>query len=150
MTFAAVMRIGSLEIMGALVIFGGIAAAWPTARARARLAEAFQLRFRIAEPTLAGLREREADLTLPERGTAMLGRSGGASVPLTDPEVSRRHARLDLAAGVLYLSDAGSRNGTFLNGKRVADGGIEVRLGDYVDVGNTRITLIGMEPASCT
>jgi pSer/pThr/pTyr-binding forkhead associated (FHA) protein len=75
-----------------------------------------------------------------------MGRSGYANVELADPEVSRRHARIDLVRGVLYLADEGSSNGTFLNGKPLGDESIELRPGDDIDVGNTRITISGMEP----
>jgi pSer/pThr/pTyr-binding forkhead associated (FHA) protein len=42
--------------------------------------------------------------------------------------------------GVVYLEDLRSRNGTFLNGRRVTEA-IEVREGDEIDVGTTRIVV---------
>ena len=59
-----------------------------------------------------------------------------------DPEVSRIHARFESQGGIVYASDAGSSNGTFLNGRRL-DGAIELRPGDAIDVGATRITFVG-------
>jgi len=54
--------------------------------------------------------------------------------------VSREHARLSSYDGVVYVEDLRSRNGTFLNGRRVTEA-IEVREGDEIDVGTTRIVV---------
>ncbi len=52
-----------------------------------------------------------------------------------DPVVSRVHAELAVGrTGGLTLRDAGSRNGTFLNGDRLAEP-IPVRLGDRITLG---------------
>jgi pSer/pThr/pTyr-binding forkhead associated (FHA) protein len=94
---------------------------------------------------------REVTVTIGEREDgALIGRSSGAAVGLLDPEVSRRHARFELARGVVYLTDLQSSNGTFLNGKLLGNEGIEVRPGDDIDVGNTRISVVQAEPAAWT
>jgi transcriptional regulator with GAF, ATPase, and Fis domain len=53
----------------------------------------------------------------------LIGRSGAAdgALGLDDPEVSRRHARLepDLQDGTDWIVDTDSRNGTFVDGARV-------------------------------
>ena len=50
----------------------------------------------------------------------VLGRSAGADFPLADETVSRVHARLCRdESGVLWLEDAGSRNGIVAGGERV-------------------------------
>ncbi|HZI14383.1 MAG TPA: sigma 54-interacting transcriptional regulator [Myxococcus sp.] len=80
---------------------------------------------------------------LEGEGPYVLGRAGGGAaegpLALPDGEVSRQHARVvwDAAAGGFCLEDAGSRNGTFLNGRRVLgrarlEGGAVVRLGASV------------------
>ncbi len=51
-------------------------------------------------------------------GSLTIGRELGNEVVLTDPLVSRYHARLDLAP-VPVLHDLGSFNGTFVNGQRL-------------------------------
>jgi pSer/pThr/pTyr-binding forkhead associated (FHA) protein len=48
-----------------------------------------------------------------------LGRDEECSVVLDDPNVSRFHARLVFHNASIWVQDAGSRNGVFLNGKRV-------------------------------
>lgn len=150
MNFAAQMRVGSLEILGALVLFGIIATRLRPAPAALEPAFALlRLTFEIREPD--GAPARTATFTVTDGGRpCVIGRAADADVVLRDPEASRRHARLDLAGGVPYVSDLDSRNGTFLDGKQVGDQGIEIRRGDYIDVGNTRITITGMEPGSWT
>lgn len=48
-----------------------------------------------------------------------LGREAINDVVLSDPEISRRHARLFVQDGQFFLEDLGSTNGTFINGRRV-------------------------------
>jgi len=51
-----------------------------------------------------------------------IGRGDQNTVALHGELVSRNHAMIQVAqAGIYYLHDLGSRNGTFLNGKRVTD-----------------------------
>lgn len=150
MNFAALMRIGSLEILAALIVFGAIAGRLqPGVFAPRRRAAGIRLWVRVREAPGLGP-DREVQLTVARGDPAVIGRSSQVQVGLLDPEVSRRHARLDLERGVLYLSDCGSSNGTFLNGKRVDQHGIEVRHGDHIDVGNSRITITRTEPISWT
>lgn len=50
-----------------------------------------------------------------------IGRDEGSVVPLSDPNVSRQHARLEFAPdGRVMLSDDESRNGVYVNGVQVA------------------------------
>lgn len=50
------------------------------------------------------------------------------------PMVSRRHAEFRLRDGRCLLADTGSRFGTFIDGRRVADP-CEIRVGDRVQFG---------------
>jgi pSer/pThr/pTyr-binding forkhead associated (FHA) protein len=152
MTPAADLRVGSLEILAALVVFGVVVGRLrPGAAASSKRPKAVELQLRVHEAAARGAESRDVTVGLGEQSPArIIGRSSEADVGLLDPEVSRRHARLDFARGIVYLSDLGSSNGTFLNGKPVRDEGIEVRPGDDIDVGNTRISVIGTAPASWT
>ncbi|MFT7519447.1 MAG: pSer/pThr/pTyr-binding forkhead associated (FHA) protein [Kiritimatiellia bacterium] len=58
---------------------------------------------------------------VPEEGTVTMGRAADDDVIIHDDGVSRYHARLLYNEGSLWLRDAGSRNGVFVNGKRVTD-----------------------------
>lgn len=148
MNFPAAMRIGSLEIVGALAAFGFVVARLGTARAAEARPSAITVSMRVQDPPAMRRAPREVAVTLQEGGSCAIGRSSQADVELADPEVSRRHARLDLVRGVVYVADAGSSNGTFLNGKALDGESIELRAGDDIDVGNTRITVSGTEPAT--
>lgn len=64
----------------------------------------------------------------------IIGR-GGPGVVIDDPEMSRRHAVIRDRGGRLEIEDLGSRNGTWVNGTRIAaptplDGGDTVKLGE--------------------
>lgn len=69
-------------------------------------------------------------------GLALVGVSRACPLKLTDPLVSRQHAALEITPGGLRVQDLGSKNGTTVNGLRVASalltGGEVVRLGATV------------------
>ena len=70
-----------------------------------------------------------------EPGTT-IGREG-CDITITDPDVSRRHAAIQIMAGELSIEDLGSTNGTFVNGQQIMErrtlrGGDEVRIGSTV------------------
>ncbi len=67
----------------------------------------------------------------PDSETVTLGREGNDINFPDDPFISGRHAQLQLTAGVLSVTDLGSRNGTFV---RVA-GEHVLKHGDYVFLG---------------
>ena len=150
MSFQAVMRLGSLEILAAFIVFGAVASRWQPAffAARSKIREV-RVRLRMAGAAGQGT-DRELVLEVRQGVPAVVGRSGSAQLGVPDAEVSRKHAQFDLDGGVLYLADCDSSNGTFLNGKRVDRHGIEVRPGDDIDVGNTPITITGTEPITWT
>ncbi|NNJ09582.1 FHA domain-containing protein [Chloroflexales bacterium ZM16-3] len=63
-----------------------------------------------------------------------IGRAG-CDVVLENPQVSRFHAQIDRApGGGAILRDAGSTNGTFVNGQRLA-GSHTLRSGDVIQIG---------------
>lgn len=64
---------------------------------------------------------------------------------LSDPQVSRRHAALEIADGRLVVTDLGSRNGTFIDGAPLA-GSVELRPSLVVHLGATTVELV--QPAT--
>ena len=76
--------------------------------------------------------------------TSVIGRDPASDVPLRDPGVSRRHARLDLQGERYVIRDTGSANGTFVNGMRVEEAAIQP--GDQIRLGNT-ILAVGLPTA---
>jgi ABC-type multidrug transport system ATPase subunit/pSer/pThr/pTyr-binding forkhead associated (FHA) protein len=47
--------------------------------------------------------------------------AGQSELVISDPEVSRQHAQIQLSDGIARLIDRGSPNGTFVDGRRVTD-----------------------------
>jgi hypothetical protein len=77
----------------------------------------------------------------PEAATVTIGRGEACDVPLArDPEVSRLHAQLERLGDTWVVVDDGlSRNGTFLNGERVA-GRERLANGDVLRCGESLVT----------
>ena len=83
-------------------------------------------------------------LVLPD-GTALsisakplvIGRLPECAVVLDDTNISRRHAQVALDDGAVVVTDLGSTNGTFVNGRRVTRA--TVRPGDEITVGISRL-----------
>lgn len=71
-------------------------------------------------------------IVVPEGGLGV-GRSPENAVVIHDEGVSRYHARLLYENGSLWLQDAGSRNGVFVNGVRVT-GHKALKVGDSVTI----------------
>lgn len=71
-------------------------------------------------------------IEVPEGGLD-LGRADENHVVIRDDGVSRFHARLLFENGSLWLQDAGSRNGVFVNGHRVS-GHVQVKVGDTIAI----------------
>ncbi len=77
--------------------------------------------------------------TLSEGSCWTVGRSDDNSIPLADRWMSRNHAMIQaMAPNEFYLIDLGSRNGTFINGRRV-NIPVSLRHGDHVTFGQTEL-----------
>jgi len=81
-----------------------------------------------------GDRSRARRVEIPAAGTVLCGRSGQADLVLPATAVSRRHAIFFHEGGRDWVRDAGSTNGTQVNGARVAEP-IPLVDGDRVQVG---------------
>ncbi|WP_049632182.1 FHA domain-containing protein [Cellvibrio sp. pealriver] len=69
-----------------------------------------------------------ANRVYPLKDINVIGRSNDCDISLAAAHLSRRHAQLQIIDGMLFVKDLDSANGTFLNGKRVAEA--RVRRGD--------------------
>lgn len=77
---------------------------------------------------------------------ARIGRSSSNDIVLTDPSLSRFHCRvLFKPDGSFWINDLGSTNDTRVNGKPVRD--LQLRRGDVIEIGETRIAVIDERPA---
>jgi len=97
----------------------------------------------IARSSGAELVVEDSDVIAPETrfslqgGTTTLGRSSASDIVLkSDDYASGRHARITRHGGLLYVEDAGSTNGTFVNGRKTV-GATPLRVGDALRVGST-------------
>lgn len=69
-----------------------------------------------------------------DAGRVVLGRDSSADAQLPSGEVSRRHAEIARSGPLFLVSDAGSKNGVFVNGKRVTEAALSP--GDVLRIGN--------------
>jgi pSer/pThr/pTyr-binding forkhead associated (FHA) protein len=93
------------------------------------------------------LRVEEDGRTRTVRTTApiTIGRAPTATLVVSDVQVSRLHARIDLADGILNVRDLDSRNGTFVNARPI-ERPVDLQDGDEIDIGTTRIVFCGVGP----
>jgi DNA-binding winged helix-turn-helix (wHTH) protein len=89
-----------------------------------------------------------SEIPLPG-GDHVLGREGTGVILLKSSTVSRRHARLSVGADRTVLEDLGSKNGTWVNDRRI-EGPTPVVDGDRVRIGSLHFTLRRSQPAEST
>jgi len=100
---------------------------------------------RVAAPAPAPVRARLLVLAGPDRERTVqlngkdlvIGRHAGCDFVLTDPSVSRRHARIGDHGGEYVLTDLHSTNGVYANGVRTMQKVLGD--GDTITLGNTVI-----------
>jgi diguanylate cyclase (GGDEF)-like protein len=78
------------------------------------------------------------------KGTAVIGRAPNVELRVVDDGISRSHARIRAETGRAWVEDLGSRNGTFLNGAKVATP-TELRDGDKIQVGRNTVIRFGFQ-----
>ena len=89
---------------------------------------------------------RPRDIRLGAR-PLVLGADPRCDVVLDDPSVSRRHAALERRAGAVMLTDLGSTNGTFVNGRRLTSGvAFALSPGDRVALGALAFRFVSPAP----
>ncbi|MFO0696030.1 MAG: ATP-binding cassette domain-containing protein [Polyangiales bacterium] len=94
------------------------------------------------EPTTTMVRLDGPDET-PARRPVVVGRDPGIGLRLAHPSVSRRHARVTpQAGGAVLVEDLGSRNGTFVEGRRVPPEGMLADAGHRIVVGAVELVVL--------
>ena len=87
-----------------------------------------------------------AGTVLPlKRGTHRIGRSG-AEISIPDPALSREHARLEVSEAAILIVDAGSANGTLVDGRRVSRA--EVSTKSLISCGNSTLSIVFGPPVA--
>jgi hypothetical protein len=83
-----------------------------------------------------------------DKESFVLGRSPDLEIVLNSVEISRQHARIWQRDGSFFMEDLGSRNGTYLNGRRLSN---PARLapGDSIKIGSHTLLFQGEELLSC-
>ena len=84
-------------------------------------------------------------------GSTLIGRAPSCTIVLNEPSVSRQHARLRVDGGRCTLADAGSSDGTYLNGAPLT-AETELKPGDVFELGSVecRIDRLSVEPSLLT
>jgi transcriptional regulator with GAF, ATPase, and Fis domain len=107
----------------------------------------------LRRPALICVHPRASAVALPDSGS-VVGRDWLAKNGLADTEVSGAHLEIDRAGGVLRVADAGSRNGTWVNGHRLRahdktplDDGATLRIGRTLFVHRDKL-MGSFEPAA--
>jgi pSer/pThr/pTyr-binding forkhead associated (FHA) protein len=78
------------------------------------------------------------EYTLQDGGSLTIGRHSENDIVVKDMSASRHHAFFERRGENLIVHDKGSRNGTFVNGKKIQSA--QVHHGDFVKVG-TKLTI---------
>ena len=89
-------------------------------------------------------------VTAVTRGRLRIGRDAQCHLQLGDPGVSRQHAELNVTPSGISVRDLDSRNGTTIqsasSGPVAVDGaGQELDLGSYFTVGETTLSVVGVQ-----
>jgi pSer/pThr/pTyr-binding forkhead associated (FHA) protein len=71
--------------------------------------------------TGSGSPEKLVETSLHKRDAVVIGRGNECDVVIHDMKASRQHCKLTRQATGFLLEDLGSRNGTFVNGTRIAE-----------------------------
>lgn len=75
-------------------------------------------------------------------GSMIVGRDPGAGIIIGDSSVSTRHASIERVDGSWVVTDLGSTNGTFVDGRQVDSRGAAVRPRARVTFGNVVLQLL--------
>ena len=76
------------------------------------------------------------------RGSFYIGRINGNDMIMPDYAISKRHAIIDIEDGRYYLRDAGSTNGTKINGSRMAKKRVLLKDKDVVGFARYEFTFL--------
>ena len=77
-------------------------------------------------------------------GGVRLGRSSSNDVCIPDEELSRNHCLFEQSGETgIRVTDLASANGTFVNGEQLGSDSRGLKVGDSIEVGSTKISVVG-------
>jgi pSer/pThr/pTyr-binding forkhead associated (FHA) protein len=79
------------------------------------------------------------------RATSITVGREDADIVIRHGKVSKHHATFTISGGLLSLADAGSKNGTWLNGHLLDASGRPVDVGDTINFGSVNATIWGLD-----
>lgn len=82
-----------------------------------------------------------------KRNRLLIGRAEECDVRPLSEDVSRRHCEVIVGPAEVWVADLGSRNGTFVNGQRIAEK-TKVADGDIIRVGVLELKVACSDPAA--
>jgi pSer/pThr/pTyr-binding forkhead associated (FHA) protein len=83
------------------------------------------------------------EFPLPESGEIVIGRSSELDMVLVEDMVSRRHAKISVEDGDIFLEDLGSTNGSFVNGEKITR--TKLAEGDRILIGTSIIKVVASD-----
>ena len=101
--------------------------------------------WRLAPGRYLAIPDGDDVVVLPLGRLTRIGRRATSDIVLDDATVSRRHALVLDRAGEPVIADDRSRNGVFVNGRRVHEA--RLRHGDDVQIGNSLMRFLEVSPA---
>lgn len=86
--------------------------------------------------------KRAGKAILLKRSEMLIGRAEECGIRLTSDEISRRHCSIKVVPDTVWVEDLRSRNGTFVNGRRISE---KTKLydGDLLRVGGLELRISG-------
>ncbi len=82
-----------------------------------------------------------SSIRIEPAGSLLVGRTPDNDLSIDHPLISRHHARFERSSGRWTVTDLGSTNGTYINGRRVVST-VPLTIGDVVDLGGSRLVLL--------
>lgn len=83
---------------------------------------------------------------IPLQDITTIGRSNSCAIVVPAPTISRLHSSIELRHDRYMIFDAGSANGTFVNGEQVGAGGRRLATGDLISLGSDDVRLVFTDP----
>jgi ABC-type multidrug transport system ATPase subunit len=82
-----------------------------------------------------------SSISVDPTGSLLVGRTPDNDLSIDHPLISKHHARFERSGSRWTVTDLGSTNGTYLNGRRVT-AAMPLTIGDVVDLGGSRLVLL--------